>query len=400
MIEYKYVLTVVGLILFFIIFYNKNKKKQIIEKCISNELKKNGVVTKTYIEMSFNGGHAIDYVRDKIIKKAIKKIEVEGGEEIYYTEKDLVKKVSNIMAENIYIDLNVLTKYWTLKRIKYYAILMETILSIGENKIIKISDGSETIFYINDKGLNKVRDIFMSEVVINNDKMYDVIGHQPTGIIITVVREALGDLYDDWYLYQQRGNQIVWFKGTLIRKVSKIEDDIVDKEIIRKRLTDVSEELLEPIMERSLNIIKEVLGEDKYTKINCEEKRIWVKSDVLRRVKDLSKKEVIKRADFIKLVNNSKYMQIIMNHAMKNIDELKKFIYLSDYDLWLNDKYVEKYRCRKCKKIYFNMREYGPDKYCVSCLNDIHRQEDEDEKNGKTVKRYVDAPPPGLKIKI
>ena len=42
---------------------------------------------------------------------------------------------------------------------------------------------------------------------------------------------------------------------------------------------------------------------------------------------------------------------------------------------------------------------YGPKRYCASCLNKRHSQEAADEAEGKTVKRYVDAPPPGMIIK-
>lgn len=56
-------------------------------------------------------------------------------------------------------------------------------------------------------------------------------------------------------------------------------------------------------------------------------------------------------------------------------------------------------KCAKCKKISRKAIQYGKRWYCKSCLKKIHAKEDADEAAGKSVKRYISEPPPGIKIK-
>lgn len=53
-------------------------------------------------------------------------------------------------------------------------------------------------------------------------------------------------------------------------------------------------------------------------------------------------------------------------------------------------------KCEECGEYSRNIKQYGPKKYCADCLAKIHAQEKADEDAGKTVKRYVDAPPPEI----
>lgn len=61
---------------------------------------------------------------------------------------------------------------------------------------------------------------------------------------------------------------------------------------------------------------------------------------------------------------------------------------------WINIEAQKKYRCDKCHKIYLHLKKTGTQYYCSNCL----KEEEEMLEKGKTVKRKIDAPPPGVKI--
>jgi hypothetical protein len=77
-----------------------------------------------------------------------------------------------------------------------------------------------------------------------------------------------------------------------------------------------------------------------------------------------------------------------------------EFIQRGERYLWVNKRKVKEHTCEKCDNIVQDLTQYGKQRYCKSCLKKIHDQEDADEAEGKAVKRYISAPPPGIKIKM
>ena len=95
----------------------------------------------------------------------------------------------------------------------------------------------------------------------------------------------------------------------------------------------------------------------------------------------------------------------IMNAITSHIWTGTSYVFLDGIDdkrnyIWLNEATIKDHTCAKCKKIVRKLTQYGKEQYCASCLQEIHAQEDADEAEGKAVKRYISAPPPGVKIKM
>lgn len=399
MAEYKYIIIVVGIIIVMLLFYRRESIKSQMKEVINKELKSNGLVSKTFLQ-TYNDEYAFEYIEDQIRKKEILKVEIDDGEQLYLLLSDFMQKKVKLLEEN-FIDIKVLTKYWKINRIKYYAAVMAECEKRSGKSLINISDESDTIFYVNQQGLKLLKDVFFNKTIVRIDDLKKIIGEQPIGIVLNVVKESLRKEYYEWYIYYQKQNKIAWFNRVLIEKVMSVKDDIIDMEIMKNVFCNIAEDDIKIITERVYKIIRDVTGGDDYELLRNErEDVIRIKKQIFEGVLRLAGKEIVTMKDVSQVIKNSKYNHIIMHHMIENYDEMKGFIFFSDYDAWINEKYIYKYKCGKCEKIFLNLKTYGPKSYCEKCLEQIHRKEDEDEKKGKTVKRYVDAPPPGIKIKM
>lgn len=399
MTEYKYIIVGVGIIIVSLLWYRRESIKNSIKEGIYKELKRNGVVSKIFLQDTFNDEYAFEYIEDQIRKKEIIKLEVDDGEQLYLLNSDFVHKQSKLINEK-YIDINVLIKYWKMNRINCYASVMEECKKHSGGSLIKISDESDTIFYVNEEGLNNIKDGFSNKTVVRIDDFKSVIGEQPTGIVLNTVKEALKNEYEDWYLYYQKGNKIAWFNRVIIEKVKGVQDDIIDVDVMKSVFQGIVEDELNLIIQRVFKIIRDVTGEEKYELIEDERNgRIWIKKEIVKEILDFAGKEIVTMEDISQVVKNDKYNHVMMDYMVEHYGKMKGFIFFPEYDVWIEGAYISKYKCEKCEKVFLRLKTYGPKSYCERCLEQIHRQEDEDEKKGKTVKRYVAAPPPGIKIK-
>ena len=94
-----------------------------------------------------------------------------------------------------------------------------------------------------------------------------------------------------------------------------------------------------------------------------------------------------------------KHPVAIQNAILHFVEKKLMYVYDNECSLWLEMNYQKNHSCPICKKYTDTLVEYGPKKYCKKCLAKIHAEEDAQEEEGKTVKRYISAPPPGVKIR-
>ena len=400
MTEYKYIIVGVGIIIVLLLWYRRESIKSRIRENINNELKEKGVVSKSFLEEMIKDDYAFEYMEDQIRKNEIFKLKADDGEQLYLLNSDFIKKQSELIKKK-FIDIGVLTKYWKMNRINYYSSVMEECKKGNGESLIKISDGSDVIFYVNDEGLKAIEKGFSNKIVVRIEDFKSIMGDQPIGIVLNAIEKALGNEYYEWYLYYRKENEIAWFNSALIGEIKGIKEDIIDKSSVKSILQGFEEDEAKIIVQRVFKIIKDVTGEDYYELIEDERKgEVWIKKELFMDMLGLKGKEIITEEEVSGIVKNNEYSHMIMDYVIEHYEKMKGFIFYPEYDVWIEEKCISKYKCEKCKKVFLNLKEYGPKSYCRRCLEEIHHQEDEDEKNGKTVKRYVTAPPPGIKIKI
>ncbi len=109
--------------------------------------------------------------------------------------------------------------------------------------------------------------------------------------------------------------------------------------------------------------------------------------------------------DISQIVNNAgEYSKDILQGIMTNVHvALPGFSYLMLKEgggtLWVQSDYEALFTCAACGEYSQTIQAYGPKRYCADCLEKIHAKEDADENAEKEVKRYIDAPPPGVVIR-
>lgn len=400
MTEYKYIIVGVGIVIVLLLWYRRESIKSKIKESINRELKENGVVSKSFLEETFKDDYVLEYMEDQIRKKEIFKLKADDGEQLYLLNSDFIKKQSELIKEK-FIDIGVLTKYWKMNRINYYSTVMEECKKGGGESLIKISDESDTIFYANAEGLKSIKKSFSNKTVVRIGDFKRIMGDQPIGIILNTIKESLRNEYYDWYPYYQKKNEIAWFNSALIGEINGLKEDIIERSAMKSVLQGFEEDEIKIIVQRVFKIIKDVTGEDNYVLIEDERKgEAWIKKELFMEMLGFKGKEIITEEEVSKIVKNNEYSHMVMDYVIEHYEKMKGFIFYPEYDVWIEESYVSKYKCEKCKKVFLNLKTYGPKSYCRRCLEEIHHQEDEDEKNGKTVKRYVAAPPPGVKIKV
>ena len=109
-------------------------------------------------------------------------------------------------------------------------------------------------------------------------------------------------------------------------------------------------------------------------------------------------KDVAKVFGTTDLAQQKAIMEVIAAHLGTEMSY--EFIQRGERYLWVNKRKIKEHTCEKCDNIVQDLTQYGKQRYCKSCLKKIHDQEDADEAEGKAVKRYISAPPPGVKIKM
>lgn len=75
-----------------------------------------------------------------------------------------------------------------------------------------------------------------------------------------------------------------------------------------------------------------------------------------------------------------------------------EFVEHNKHPFWIKKDSIKNHLCEQCQTLAHPLSKYGPTLYCEDCLDAIHKKEAEEESKGKPVKRYIDAPPPGVKI--
>ncbi|WP_152605377.1 hypothetical protein, partial [Anaerovibrio lipolyticus] len=122
-----------------------------------------------------------------------------------------------------------------------------------------------------------------------------------------------------------------------------------------------------------------------------------------------NKWEVIKKDANYKVINKEKIERYFGSHRIDRQKAIIQFVSQNDglkYDYnsklhsFIERQYAAEHLCSRCNKLYNTLKRYGPDKYCLSCLNDLREENDINEADGKTVKRYIAAPPPGVEEQL
>lgn len=72
----------------------------------------------------------------------------------------------------------------------------------------------------------------------------------------------------------------------------------------------------------------------------------------------------------------------------------------SEYQCWINVKFKKPYQCDACKKIFMNLVPYNGLQFCGECLEALRKEERKKEKEVITEKKYIDAPPPDVIVKL
>lgn len=72
----------------------------------------------------------------------------------------------------------------------------------------------------------------------------------------------------------------------------------------------------------------------------------------------------------------------------------------SECQCWINVKFKKQYQCDACKKLFINLVPYNGAQYCGECLEALRKEERKKEKEIITEKKYIDAPPPDVIVKL
>lgn len=91
----------------------------------------------------------------------------------------------------------------------------------------------------------------------------------------------------------------------------------------------------------------------------------------------------------------------VMNYLVR---EIKGFVFEpatdSKYQYWINEKFKHQYQCNICKKLFVNLVQYNGLRYCNKCLENLRKEERKKERQVITEKKYIDAPPPDVIVKL
>jgi hypothetical protein len=132
--------------------------------------------------------------------------------------------------------------------------------------------------------------------------------------------------------------------------------------------------------------------------------KLFIDKTVLTEKKNyLQGRAVIEEKDVDKLFGERDLAEkeVIMNICSALWKDMDYKLVEHDADhFWIHATAVDKHTCADCKEVYKSVEKYGKNQYCKGCLTKIHEQEDADEAEGKSVRRYISAPPPGVKIEM
>lgn len=151
--------------------------------------------------------------------------------------------------------------------------------------------------------------------------------------------------------------------------------------------------------------IKEnLLGNKKLESMDYGREKLFLDPNILK-----DKWEAIKQDANYKVIDKKKFAKHFGSRCIDGQEAIIQFISKNDglkYDYnsklhsFIERQYAAEHLCSRCNKLYNTLKRYGPDKYCLSCLNDLREENDINEADGKTVKRYIAAPPPGVEEQL
>ena len=189
---------------------------------------------------------------------------------------------------------------------------------------------------------------------------------------------------------------------------SGVVSEEAQKDIVSKWWDDLSY-LARTIVKRTFTQYMDKLLKEGRVFVEVIEKRnqkikLYISKDVLSvKQQYIHGCEVIEGNDFVKLFGERDLIEqdTIMQafSTLGNDMNYKLVIRDTDY-FWIRTDAVKEHTCDGCNEIYRILTRYGKNQYCRPCMAKVREQEDADEAEGKAVKRYISAPPPGVKIKM
>ena len=120
-----------------------------------------------------------------------------------------------------------------------------------------------------------------------------------------------------------------------------------------------------------------------------------------RKWAELQEMEVIDQAVLEQYFNlrDAIEQSILMDVMLRTWDTGNyEFIAQEKHPFWIKTDSIKNHLCEQCQTLAHPLNKYGPTLCCEDCIEIIHKKEAEEEAKGKPVKRYIDAPPPGVKI--
>lgn len=214
----------------------------------------------------------------------------------------------------------------------------------------------------------------------------------------------------------------------------EIQWDALQKEMVNKTITAitdafkssgvVSEELQEDLVGKwwhdlsylARTIVKrtfaqymdKLLKEDRVFVEEIEKRnqkiKLYISKEALSvKQQDIHGRKIIEGSDFVKLFGERDLAeQRAVMHVFSILwkDMTYELITRDTDHFWIRANEVKSHTCDGCKEVYRILTRYGKNQYCKPCMIKVHAQEDADEAEGKAVKRYISAPPPGVKIKM
>lgn len=184
------------------------------------------------------------------------------------------------------------------------------------------------------------------------------------------------------------------------KKMELLEkDSLLNTGKILKKSDGVPEDILQDIM----TTIHKFLPDFDYVRISDKDKfkkTFMNLSSVKKKIELLKKDSIFDISQLFATDFPKDILQDIMTTIHANLPDCDYVMFTESHGkLWIHRTYASQYKCEICGGVFKETKLYGPKRYCASCLNKRHSQEAADEAEGKTVKRYVDAPPPGMIIK-
>ncbi len=222
------------------------------------------------------------------------------------------------------------------------------------------------------------------------------------------------ELWDKREYYYQSDSLIISIYREIEQKVTEFFDTIFDSKGIYVEGVPINLFETDTTCYQLKNMCKDVLVEKYLNRNVMDEKlccdtishegksiKIFMNLPVVKKKIALLKKDSIFDISQLFATDFSKdILQDIMTTIHANLPDCDYVMFTESHGkLWIHRTYASQYKCEICGGVFKETKLYGPKRYCASCLNKRHSQEAADEAEGKTVKRYVDAPPPGMIIK-